>query len=59
MTKTNIYILKLILNKFYVGKSLNPEKRFFDHQLGTASLWTAKYEPMKILKIIPNTSPFE
>ena len=59
MSKTNIYILKLILNKFYVGKSQNPEKRFFEHQLGLASLWTAKYEPIKILKIIPKASPFD
>ena len=56
---TNIYILKLINNKYYVGKSLDPEKRFLDHMNGTGSTWTKKYEPLEIEKIIPNASHFD
>jgi len=28
---TNIYVLKLTDNKYYVGKSVDPEKRFIEH----------------------------
>ena len=59
MSKTNIYILKLISNKFYVGKSQDPQKRFLEHLNGEGSAWTTKYEPIEILKIIPNMSPFD
>jgi len=56
---TNIYILKLTLNKFYVGKSKYPEKRFLEHLNGEGSAWTTKYEPLEILKVIPNASSFD
>jgi len=59
MSKTNIYILKLISNKFYVGKSQNPIKRFLEHINGKGSTWTTKYKPKEIFKIIPNASPFD
>jgi predicted GIY-YIG superfamily endonuclease len=56
---TNIYILKLNNNKFYVGKSFNPEKRFLEHLSGEGSTWTKKYEPIEIETIIPNASHFD
>ena len=59
MSKTNIYIIKCANNKYYVGKSQNPEKRFLEHINGEGSTWTSKYEPKKIVKIIPNASPFD
>ena len=59
MSKTNIYILKLADNKYYVGKSKDPEKRFLDHINGDCSTWTTKYQPIEILKVIKNASPFD
>ena len=59
MSKTNIYILKLKDNKYYVGKSKDPEKRFLEHVDGNGSTWTAKYEPIEILKVIKDASPFD
>jgi predicted GIY-YIG superfamily endonuclease len=59
MSKTNIYILKLTDNKYYVGKSKDPEKRFMEHVNGDGSTWTAKYEPIEILKVIKDASPFD
>ena len=59
MSKTNIYILKLADNKYYVGKSKDPEKRFLEHADGNGSTWTAKYEPIEILKVIKDASPFD
>ena len=56
---TNIYILKLECNKFYVGKTDNLEQRSLEHYNGTASTYTKKYKPISIEKIIPNASPFD
>ena len=56
---TNIYILKLENNKYYVGKTNNLEKRKEAHINGTASSWTKKYKPLSVEKIIPNASPFD
>lgn len=56
---TNIYVLKLEDNKYYVGKSANPEKRFLEHLNGYGSTWTKLYEPISIEKIIPNASDFD
>jgi len=59
MSKTNIYILKLADNKYYVGKSKDPEKRFLEHVNGDGSTWTTKYEPIEILRVIKDASPFD
>jgi hypothetical protein len=56
---TNIYILKLENNKFYIGKTDNLEKRKEAHINGTASSWTKKYKPLSVEKIISNASPFD
>ena len=56
---TNIYILKLENNKYYVGKTDNLEKRKQAHLNGTASSWTKKYKPLSVKKIIQNASPFD
>lgn len=56
---TNIYVLKLQNNKYYIGKSFNPNKRFLEHLNGQGSTWTQKYEPIEIEKIIQNASDFD
>ncbi len=56
---TNIYILKLTDNKYYVGKTKDVNKRFQEHLSGSGSNWTQLYKPLEILKIIRNISPFE
>ncbi len=57
--KTNIYILKLRNNKYYIGKSKNPQKRFEEHIKGDGSSWTSLYKPIQIEKIISDASPFD
>ena len=57
--KTNIYILKLANNKYYIGKSSDPEKRFIDHKSGFGSNWTRIHKPISIEKIISNVSSFD
>ena len=56
---TNIYILKLVNNKYYVGKSSDPQKRFMEHINGNGSAWTKKYKPISIEKIISNASKYD
>ena len=45
-----IYILKLVDDCFYVGKTNNMEERFFQHTSGKGSLWTKIHRPIKIEK---------
>lgn len=59
MSKTNIYVLKLTNNKYYVGKTNDLERRKIEHMNGTATSWTKKYKPIEIEKIIPNASSFD
>ena len=54
-----IYILKLEQNKYYIGKSKNPESRLQEHKQGLGSSWTRKYKPISILETIENASPFD
>jgi hypothetical protein len=56
---TNIYILKLEHNKWYIGKTDNIEKRFEEHLQGNGSQWTKKYKPISIEKSFNNTSPYD
>jgi predicted GIY-YIG superfamily endonuclease len=61
MSATNIYILRLEGNRYYIGKSDNVQYRIQQHFNGSvyASAWTKKYKPIAIEKIIQNTSPFD
>ena len=56
---TNIYILKLENNKYYIGKSDDIGKSYLEHINGTASYWTRKYKPFSINKIISNVTSSE
>ena len=42
-----IYVLKLHNNKYYVGKTDNPDNRIENHYKNNGSLWTKKYKPIK------------
>lgn len=59
MELTNIYILRLGQNKFYIGSTKDVPTRFQSHLNGTGSVWTKIYKPIEIIKVIPNTSPFD
>ena len=46
-----IYVLKLQTNKYYVGKTENPDIRLNSHVSGSGSAWTKKYKPIKIIEM--------
>uniref|UniRef100_A0A6C0C9M2 CCHC-type domain-containing protein n=1 Tax=viral metagenome TaxID=1070528 RepID=A0A6C0C9M2_9ZZZZ len=56
---TNVYILKLTDDKYYVGKSNDPSQRYLDHATESGSAWTRKYKPLEIEKVIKNASHFD
>jgi predicted GIY-YIG superfamily endonuclease len=56
---TNIYILRLEGGRYYVGKGDNVMNRYQQHLNGGGSAWTRKYKPISVVRIIPNSSPFE
>ena len=54
-----IYILKLVNNKYYVGKTTNPEFRLNSHFDSKGSAWTLKYKPVELIELIPNCDDFD
>jgi hypothetical protein len=55
----HIYILKLSDNKYYVGKTENPDIRIDAHFKSNGSAWTKKYPPVEILKVIDDCDSFD
>jgi hypothetical protein len=54
-----IYILQLEHDKYYVGKTSNPEYRIENHNTGHGSEWTKLYKPISIIELIPNCDDFD
>jgi cellular nucleic acid-binding protein len=52
----SIYVLKLKYNKYYVGKTTNPEYRLKDHFSEGGSAWTKKYKPTSVHELRPDCS---
>jgi len=51
---TFIYSLKCEGDKYYVGRTENPQKRIDEHIMGKGSAWTQKYAPIE-WRCIPAT----
>jgi hypothetical protein len=63
ITKNNtdnyIYILELVNNKYYIGKTSNPKIRISQHISEKGSEWTKLYKPIKLIELIPNCVDFD
>jgi predicted GIY-YIG superfamily endonuclease len=59
MSTTNIYVLRLEGGRYYVGKSIDVQKRYQEHLDGKGAVWTKRYRPIALEKTIPNASVFE
>ena len=54
-----IYILELKNNKYYVGKTTNPDFRLEQHFNSSGSQWTKKYKPQQLLELLPNCDDYD
>ena len=54
-----MYVLELEDNKYYVGVSDDPDKRFVDHLNGKGAAWTRRHRPRRILNVMDGGSKFE
>jgi hypothetical protein len=54
-----IYILQLEQNKYYIGKTDNPDYRLNNHFNSNGSEWTKLYKPIKVLQIIPDCDDYD
>ena len=54
-----IYAIQLQKEKYYIGKTNNPQFRLDNHFNSTGSEWTKKYNPIKVIEIIPNCDDFD
>ena len=48
--KIFIYVLKLIENKYYIGRSSKLETRIKNHFNKAGSCWTRRYKPLEIVE---------
>ena len=55
----NIYILLLEENKYYIGKTTQPEIRLEKHFNSNGSAWTKRYNPIKVIGLIPDCDDFD
>jgi len=56
---TNIYVLKLENDYYYVGKTNDLAKRFEEHKSGNGSTWTKIHKPLSYDKVIEKASPLD
>jgi predicted GIY-YIG superfamily endonuclease len=52
ITKYYIYVLELVDNRYYVGRTGNILKRIEEHFTGCGAIYTIKYKPIKVIEII-------
>jgi predicted GIY-YIG superfamily endonuclease len=58
-TSCNVYVLRLITEKFYIGKTQNINKRIDDHFRNRGAEWTKLYKPIEVVELIKNADNFE
>lgn len=54
-----VYILKLVNNKYYIGKTENLKIRLSTHLKGRGSKWTKLYNPLTLVEKISNADKFD
>jgi len=54
-----IYIIKCSCDKYYVGKSSDPEHRYDTHINGMGPLWTQIYKPVELINRFPLMTKFD
>jgi hypothetical protein len=54
-----IYILELENNKYYIGKTTNPDFRLKQHFNSSGTQWTLKYKPKKVLELLSDCDNYD
>ena len=54
-----IYVLKCLCDKYYIGKTNNPQFRINNHYYGNGSQWTNIYKPIEMVEIIPDCDKYD
>lgn len=56
----NIYVLKLVQGKYYIGKTHKDiTQRFTQHNKGLGSEWTKLYKPIRMIEFFQTTDKFQ
>ena len=50
--KDYIYVLKLVDDRYYIGRSQNIVQRIEDHFSGNGSIYTKRYKPLNVVEIV-------
>lgn len=56
LTKNYIYVLKLVEDRYYVGRTINIFRRTQEHFTGVGSIYTRKYKPLKVVEVEEETT---
>jgi hypothetical protein len=56
LTRSYIYVLELIDDRYYIGRTSNFMQRMNDHFTGSGSEYTKKYKPIKIIEVTEETN---
>ena len=51
LTKNYIYVLKLVEDRYYVGRTSNIFRRIQQHFTSVGSIYTKKYKPLKVIEV--------
>jgi predicted GIY-YIG superfamily endonuclease len=51
ITKNYIYVLKLVEERYYIGRTGNILRRIEEHFTGGGSIYTRKYKPIKVIEV--------
>lgn len=54
-----VYVLKLKRGKYYVGKTNDVDRSFFQHMQGQGSSWTQKFEPLRRIETKENATVWD
>ena len=57
ITKNYIYVLKLIDERYYVGRTGNILRRMEEHFTVGGSMYTKKYKPLKVIEVVEELTP--
>jgi len=52
ITRNYIYVLQLVDDRYYVGRTTNILKRIEQHFTGRGAIYTKRYKPLKVIEVI-------